>query len=184
MAGNEALAQPSSNESKSEASDPAYVETGIANVMLIDARSGEQFLDRNGLGTTSDDGLLHSFYSNAPGSQILDLVRHPGDIQHSFSEAIMFLSDWFPLGAPETKDDIFVSSKGIRLGLSPSEVRRALGRPHEVKTEKSGKLTYKYFCDDPVKCPSLAKHNMPSYSATAVFLRGRLIHYSFGYDYP
>jgi hypothetical protein len=184
MAGDGALAQPSSEASKSDASDPAYVETGVADVTLADARSGEQFLETNGPGTTSDDGLFHNFYSNGPGSEILDLVRHPGGVRHSFSEAIMFLSDWFPLGAPRTKDDVFVSSKGIRLGLSPSEVRRALGRPHKVKAEKSGKLTYKYFCDDPVKCPSLAKLNMPTYSATAVFLRGRLVHYSFGYDYP
>ena len=64
-------------------------------------------------------------------------------------------------------------------------MRRLLGKPHEVKKRRSGEVTqYKYFCDDPAKCPSLAKYNMLTYTAVAEFASGRLVKYSFGYDYP
>jgi hypothetical protein len=182
--GDECAAQADSTPSNPRTTGPVYFETGIGNVVLLDPSSGERFLNQNGIGTTSDDGLIHNFYENAAGSEILDLIKHPGDVRHSFSEVIIFRPDWFPLGAVPIKDTTFVSSKGIKLGLRASEVRRILGKPHKVKTGKSGKVTYKYFCDDPVKCPSLAKYNTPTYSATAVFLHGRLVEYSFGYDYP
>jgi len=180
----EGRAQNDAVSVKASAGDPQFVETGIAGVALNDPTSGRRFLDAAGIGTTSDDGLLHNFYSNASGVEILDLVQHPGSPRHSFSEVIIFLSDGFPLGAPKVPNEAFVSSKGIKLGLRVSEVRRLLGRPHGVTSGESGKTTYKYFCDNPGRCPSLAKYNMPTYSATAVILRGRLVSYSFGYDYP
>jgi hypothetical protein len=182
--GDECAAQVGSTASKPRTADPAYFETGIGKVALLDPNSGEQFIDTNGIGTTSDDGLIHNFYSNASYSEILDLIFHPGDIRHSFSEVSLFRPDCFPLGAAPTKSKTFVSSKGIRLGLRAADVRRILGKPHEVKTGKSGKVTYKYFCDDPAKCPSLAKYNTPTYTAVAEFASGRLVKYSFGYDYP
>jgi hypothetical protein len=97
---------------------------------------------------------------------------------------MLFRPDCFPLGAAPTKRKTFVSSKGIKLGVRAADVRRILGKPHEVKTGKSGRVTYKYFCDDPGKCPSLAKYNVPTYTAVAEFAGGRLVKYSFGYDYP
>jgi hypothetical protein len=63
-------------------------------------------------------------------------------------------------------------------------VRRILGKPHQAKTAKSGKVTYEYFCDDPARCRSLAKYNVPAYTAVAEFASGRFVKYSFGYDYP
>lgn len=182
--GNLCIAQPDSQARTPEVTDPTYFETGVANVALKNPSSGQRFVETNGLGTTSDDGLMHNFYSNASGTDILDLVEHPGSIRNSFSEIILFRQDCFPLGATATKTVSFVSSKGIKLGLRATEVRRILGKPHDVKTVKSGKVTYKYTCDDPAKCPSLAKYNMPTYTAVAEFANGRLVKYSFGYDYP
>jgi len=153
-------------------------------VALKDAKSGARFLEKNGVGTTADDGLLHNFYSSASGSEVLDLVRHPGDVRDSFSEVSILRGDCFPLGAPNVTEKEFTSARGVRLGLSASEVRRILGKPHEVKKTKSGKTKYRYFCDDPVKCPTLAKYNLPTYTAVAEFRSGRLVRYSFGYDYP
>jgi hypothetical protein len=182
--GDECAAQAGSTASKPRTADPTYFETGIGNVALLDPNSGEQFLNINGIGTTSDDGFLQTFYSNASGSQILDLVRHPGDVRYSFSEASIFLSDGFPLGAPELTAKAFVSSKGVKPGLRPTDVRRILGKPWRITKGKEGRLTYRYFCDDSARCPSLAKYKTPSYSATVIFERGRLVQYSFGYDYP
>jgi len=178
--GGECIAHPSASDSAA----PAYIETGIRGVALTNAKSGEHFLEKNGIGTTSDDGLVHIFYSNTSGSEILDLVRHPGDVRDSFSEMTILSSDCFPLGTPETANKEFVSSKGVKLGLRTSEVRQVLGKPHEVRTGKSGRTKYKYSCNDPAKCPSLARYNLPTYTAIAEFLRGRLVRYSFGYDYP
>lgn len=184
VVGDHCLAQPDSRAPTPEVTDPTYFETGIADVALLSSVSGQQFIDTNGIGTTSDDGLMHNFYSNAAYSEILDLIFHPGDVRYSFSEVMLFRPDCFPLGAAPTKIKSFVSSKGIELGLRMADVRRILGKPHEVKTGKSGRATYKYFCDDPAKCPSLAKYNVPTYTAVAEFTGGRLVKYSFGYDYP
>jgi len=182
--GSPCVAQPDAKMPKSEASDPVYVESGIAGVVLQNSDSGQQFIETHGLGTMSDDGLMHNFYENASGSEILDLIQHPGSNRHSFSEAVFFRPDCFPLGAVPIKSKRFVSSRGVKLGLGASDVRRMLGRPHEVKTRKSGKVTYKYTCDNPATCPSLAKYNVPTYTAVAEFANGRLVKYSFGYDYP
>jgi hypothetical protein len=178
--GYECIAQPGT----SRRGGPAYVEKGVGGVILRDAETGERFVKKNGLGTTSDDGLLHTFYSNAAGTEVLDFVQHPGDARHSFSQANIFASECFPLGAPEISDKQFLSSNRIKLGSRASDVRRILGKPHEVTVGKSGRTAYKYSCDDPAKCPSLAKYNTPTYTAVAEFVNGRLVRYSFGYDYP
>jgi hypothetical protein len=184
IVGDHSIAQPAASPPPPEAAYPIYIETGVAGVELMSSDSGGRFIELNGIGTTSDDGFLHNFYKNATGTEVVDLIQHPGSGRHSFAEVILFRPDWFPLGAPRIKDKSFSSSKGVKLGMGASELRRILGKPHKTKTEKSGEVTYTYHCEDAKKCPSLTRHNMPSYTAKAKFIHGRLVEYSFGYDYP
>jgi hypothetical protein len=163
--------------------DPGFVETGIHGVAFLDAASGERFIKANGAGTTADDGLMHHIYQDATGG-ILNLIQHPGALRYSFASARMLRAEAWPLGASPVDHKIFTSSKGVRLGMSTTELHRLLGRP--TRTERAGpqRTAHHYFCDAVALCPSLGRYNMPSYSARAIFSGGRLVDYAFGFDYP
>ena len=166
--------------------DPRYLETFVeagARVVLQDASSGSAFTLRNGDGTTVDDGLIHHVYSNELDTEVLDLIKHPGDSQGSFAEVALMLSDSMPFGATPVRVKRFFTSRGVHLGMAQADVLRGMGKPHR-RAARMGRETFEYRCDNPAVCPSLAVHNMPTYYATLTFKSGKVIEYRFGYEYP
>ena len=67
----------------------------------------QQFIDANGIGTMSDDGLMHNFYENASGSEVLDLYPAPGIyspfVFGSHPIPARLLSPW---GSSNQKEDV------------------------------------------------------------------------------
>jgi len=108
---------------------------------------------------------------NADGSQLLIMMFHPGDVVNTFSafkveRNLKGVKSKYRIGDRE-----FVSGKGIKIGITPQALTKALGTPLEVQKEgayikhvykQSGGLYYGYYW----------------------FKYGKLEKFWFGEDYP
>ena len=158
---------------------PAGAEESIAGIVLHDARIARSLVGEF-RPESIDAGVATYRFVNRDGSEVMTLVQHPGAEEFSFSQVSvteLTVSTgllFFP-GNPAQ----FVTSLGVRIGATRSEVDAVLGAPTK---ELDDKLIYKLTRETAEDW--LARHRMPEYLAVYRFQNGRLVAFEFGFPYP
>jgi hypothetical protein len=177
----------------------------VHGVTLGDSASGKRILgDRmtSKLHMVEREGGDFPWYvfASRDGTQTIAYRTHPGDVVNSYNEVEVRLVRIGPkqlLGhdesyyvgregsPPKLPAGSFVTTSGIRLGMTEAEVTRRIGRCFKVLGARDGMRTIRYAVEDETaRLPVLKPTNMPSYYAEYQFERGKLVRYRFGYDYP
>ncbi len=160
--------------------EPRPADLGVASILFLDAKSAIA-----GMGTTppmtgEDPPFGHVRYVNDDRSEAVAFVIHPGSSRMDFSEAIVertTASSPYPPFPGGIKS--FKSVRGIQLGMTREEVTRILGPP---KSETPDALRYQL---DKTNAKNwLARFNMPVYYGRYEFADGKLVKFSFGFEYP
>jgi hypothetical protein len=164
--------------------DPKFWDPVVSGVTLADVRTGKAFIMRHGpVGEEPEDDFPQFRCLNADGTEILALILHYGSERYAFGQFRV----WRPTPAEATQGKraavpSFVTSKGLRLGLTIEEVVASLG-PGQ-RSDHPGEVRLRYFCDSVKACPGLQRVNMPQYEAAYTFRHGRLVSIEGGYPYP
>jgi hypothetical protein len=164
---------------------PRGADPGVAGINLYDPGSTLSVLEPHPSRTPVEGSPeIHGFpgreltYLNASRTEQLVLYVPPGAINLSVSEARVGPAigehPVFP-GEPPT----FVTSRGIKLGMTQVEVTSILGPPH---TRSSEQLRYRI--DREAAQEWLAEFNLPYYEALYRFKVGRLTSFEFGFPVP
>jgi len=178
------IACASSNKVEIDLSEtPQFIDISVNDIFLQDSRSTEKVLGGNIIVITEQDLPSASVrVSNKNRSEVLILTFHPGDIKNSCSE--------FTVTAADTQEAItlsgaahFITGKGIKLGISKSDVMRILGEAYALEAHENG-LTIKYRLEGIESSAFLKRYNMPIYYGRYKFINDSLIEFSFGFEYP
>lgn len=158
---------------------PVGAEESIAGIVFHDAR-----IARSLIGEFRPDsieaGVSMYRFVNRNRTQVMTLFQYPGAEDFSFSQVSVTEqtpSTELPLfpGAPTR----FVTSLGIRIGATRSDVKALLGVPtKESDDELIHQLT------EETAASWLARHRMPEYLASYRFQNDRLVAFEFGFPYP
>jgi len=163
--------------SASASERPSYFDGSINGLHLLDTESGKVHLDD--LPPNCQVRFFPAYcYVNEESTQKITLWVHPGSFEYSVAEVFIERAsradqrDKFP-----SDIQIFQSSKGVRLGISKSELIDRLGEPHQ---ESEKLIQYraefeKYFLDT---------YNMPIYYGKYTFENGELVSFRYGFEYP
>ena len=132
-----------------------------------------------------DSNNCYHFYSTN-GKELLTLTQHPGDAK--FQVSIFRVEEVLEGGYPFRKLGVasFATEKGIRLGLSKSEIVDKLGNCYVSKDSSSEGVILYYRIESPSDSVSglLRRSNMPVYYAAYKVIGGVLREFEFGYEYP
>jgi len=121
---------------------------------------------------------------NKFGNQLLTLFFHPGNSTWAFSEfKVQILSQEVNMEKMiKLNDNEFITEKGIKLGLSKSELIRKMGRPTNTKIENGFEII-EYRIIDP-NSMMLKKYNQAEYFAIYKLKNDRIIEFHFGFVMP
>jgi hypothetical protein len=167
------------------ADDPPFVDIHIGSVTLASASSGQAFVSRFPGHVREVDGSLPFVrYVNAANTELLDLVLHPGGQATEFMEFRVrrFRTADAPTAAVASVD-AFRTGRGLRLGLTVSEVVDLLGPPDQ-RTSSGRSEGLHYRCASARRCPILQRTNMPLYYGRYFFTDGHLAAFEGGLQYP
>ena len=160
--------------------EPRPADLGVASIVFLDAKSAIARLGETPPMTGEGSPFQSARYVNDDRTETLTLIMHPGSIRMEFSEAIVELADpsvsypRFPGGAKS-----FQTLRGIKLGMTRQEVEKILGSPDSETRE-----TVRYLLDETNAKNWLARFNMPVYYGSYEFADGKLVTFSFGFEYP
>jgi len=157
-------------------------DTSVAGIIIRNVESVLYILGKQIL-LNSDS--IHTIYSKDK-KQILTLMVHPGDASNQIS--IFKISYSKTPGNPfsQLKNAEFITEKGIKLGISKSEIIGSLGSCYSVKdsTSISMVLEYKLELPNDSKTAFLARNQMPLYFANYYLINNLLESFEFGFENP
>lgn len=161
-------------------------DTAINKIALEDSVSVLNILGKDSWNAlTEDSESVKTNVYNKDKTQRLELIFHEGDNRNCFSEFRVLQNLKNNSGNDHKylllKEDHFVSSKGISLGLNPKAIEEKLGFKLEQKQGKKGELIL-FFQKDVAKDPAFKKYNMPVYYGQYIFQNDKLIEFSFGFE--
>ena len=127
----------------------------------------------------------HVFYSSDK-RQKLALTVHPGDARSQISIFKITYSDNLNEKIKEINFKEFKTEKGIKLGLTKSELIKKLGTCYLAKDSTKNGIELNYRIEQPKdsKTKLLQNNNMPIYYATYKFKNDKLQNIEFGFEYP
>lgn len=157
---------------------PKFTATKVAGLSLLDSKSTLKVFGNTLQLYNSEFGFAYYKYLNQSETEIITLISHPGAIRYSIAEVKVSKASnrkgipIFPKKNPE-----FTSDKGVALGMLRSDLTKLLGKP------SNGNETFiEYRLEG--NSSFLKKYNMPVYYGKYKFDKGKLIEYSFGFEYP
>ncbi|MBK9522515.1 MAG: hypothetical protein IPO13_13070 [Rhodocyclaceae bacterium] len=163
---------------------PKQADISISNIVLHDMASQKQVLGVD-IPFDKNADLPVATFSSADGRQFLTVSSHPGGLGE-ISEFRVSSSPGKNLVARRIASrDAFVTGKGIRLGLTKSQLVSRLGAP--LRTKGNGNfVTLEYRIEDTEQNPSkfLRFYNMPIYYGSYTFKNNYLVAFKCGFDYP
>lgn len=158
-------------------------DTSVFNIILNDRESsikqvGEKFapIERRNM------DLPYENFCSQDGKQTLTLFFHYGGVKNEFSE---FQVKYYSASDSATivKTNNFVSSKGIKLGLSKKQVVFIFGNCFMTIKKDKYSETIKYHIDDFNNSKFLQRFKYPSYYAEYEFQADKLVRFRFGFEY-
>lgn len=162
---------------------PQYIEKGLNDLKFHSPKSSQKKfgdLAWTQVISSSPPGGK-AYFASIDKKQKLTLIFHPGGSKNSFSELSVEYTKESENLTP-LKQNTFISSKGIQLGLSLNQLVHKLGKPTK-KVSHSNKTVLSYQLLDQGH-PILKKHNMPAYYGEYTFKDKILIKFSFGFTSP
>jgi hypothetical protein len=156
---------------------PSYVDDSINELHLLEAESGKDQLQS--LPPNCKDLFISAYcYVNTDRTQKVMLLIHPGDYRFRVAEVLVEkASGEDQLEIFPRPIRFFLTAKGIRLGLSQSEVIERLGEPHR---RNGNNIQYRVENDEYL----LDEYNMPIYYGNYTFENGELVSFRYGFEYP
>lgn len=132
-----------------------------------------------------DEFGQYHFYSNME-SETLTLIQHPGDSKYQISIFKVENSSKESFNYRKFKVDAFKTGKGIKLGMSKSDIVKILGKCYAPIDSTKGYIELYYTIELPndSKSKLLEKNNMPSYYASYKLWNNKLQKFEFGFEYP
>jgi hypothetical protein len=158
------------------------VDTSVYDINIRDYESAKKIIGEN---DRIDDFGQYHLYSNLE-SETLTLVQHPGDAKYQISIFKVEYSSRLSYNYRQIKVDAFKTGKGIKLGMSKSDIVKKLGKCYIPidSTKEYIKLYYKIELPNDTKSKLLEKNNMPTYYASYELLKDKLKKFEFGFEYP
>ncbi|PWK52891.1 hypothetical protein C8D97_104109 [Pleionea mediterranea] len=153
---------------------PRFFDPGINNISLAKDASNIIKLDQHNCSKL----MYRSFcFLNKQKSEMIKLTTYPGGVNYHFSyiEVSKTNNTDYPSLFKNTSQ--FATHKGIKLGLSKSEVTSILGEP--IQANKNY-IMYKSINNDSL----LKYYNMPIYKAEYWFNNDQLVEFKFGFINP
>lgn len=157
-------------------------DSSVIGISIRNANSIESVLGKE----TKLDGDRTYRNLNSDKSKYLNLTVYPGDYFNQVSVFEVGYSEQILKGDRFLDYDNFKTEKGIKLGLTKTEIIGVFGNCHKVKdsTDESVTLVYKIELPQDTKTNFLSNQNMPVYFAEYEFKKDTLIRYEFGFEYP
>ena len=171
---------------------PKVADFSIAGIKLNDAKSSLAVLGRE-ISSETDPALIedntempHAMAVNKAGTLVLTFYFHHGGEVMAFSEFKVSLASETKLtGKPIKLASVakFATGKGIKLGLSETQLINILGPPQE-RSSADGAVVLDYRIKDPEAGQSLFDYPAELYYGTYTFKAGKLTEFRFGFHYP
>ena len=167
------------NKSKCAFVDP---DTSVADIKIKNAESTLNILGKQ---TKLEGDSTHVFYSSDK-KQKLRLTVHPGDYYSQVSIFNISYSDNSKQNFRQINSSEFKTEKGIKLGISKSEIIEKLGTCYVAKdsTKNNIELNYRIELPNDSKTKLLTSNNMPIYYAKYRLTNDKLENIEFGFEYP
>lgn len=156
-------------------------DTSLSSIKLRDPESATRVLKVKRL-----NGDTTYYFQTDDKKQILGVTVHPGDGYSQVSIFQVKYLDNSKAKATPLAINQFATEKGIRLGLTKSEVISKLGNCYTTSdgTKDIIEINYRIEAPQDSKTKFLQRQNMPIYYATYKFKSDKLIEYEFGFGYP
>jgi hypothetical protein len=158
------------------------IDTSISGVNIDDRASSERILGKN---ISLNDKKLPITYSirNKTGNEVGTFISFPGGSLNEFSAFQVRHSNIFDssLGRNSLISK-FQTSRNISLGASFDLVNKLLCPSYSTTNRKKDSTFIIYRVFD--KGHNFWHFNMPSYSAKYIFVKNRLVEFTFGFDEP
>lgn len=159
-------------------------DTAVSNININDYESTERILGKNSWSKQFEQAgsLPRIEIVNRTGTQILRLFFHYGGSKNSVDEfELMSIDSTYktPKQAIHLKDEQFITSNKIRLGISKNGLVKKLGNGY--KSNVSGNVERLVYTVDG-KSNFIRRYNQPRYYIRCVFKNDILIKYSFGFE--
>ncbi|MBK9631699.1 MAG: hypothetical protein IPO62_11635 [Saprospiraceae bacterium] len=157
-------------------------DTSIAGIKIRDAKS---VLNVLGHKTNLVLDSTQIFYSNDK-KQILTMTIHPGESANQVSVFSILYATNFKEKFRLIETPEFITEKGIKLGISKSEIIDRLGTCYLAKDSSSNSILLEYKLELPndSKTGFLARNQMPIYFANYRLTNGYLEGFEFGFENP
>ena len=164
---------------KCSLSDP---DTSLAGIKLRDANSTTAIIGENE--KYYQDKVYHYYSKNK--NEILSMVTHPGDGNHSISIFNVRSAGKTKYPYKTLNVDHFKTEKGIMLGLNKEQIISKLGNCYVVKdrAKRYMELYYRIEAPSDSRTKLLESQNMPIYYASYIFRNDKLQKFEFGFEYP
>ncbi len=123
-------------------------------------------------------------FTNSLESERLQLFTHPGYGLHEFAMAeirVKAASEMPCRGCVKFPEEQYISSRGIKIGMSENELLKILGEPRQ-KTTYKGALVYNYWLMNTENRRFLARYNHEKWFGDYYFKDGKLCQYHIGFD--
>lgn len=157
-------------------------DTSLSGIILRNTTSAKKII---GAINKIDSFNRYHFYSK-DAKEMLTLTQHPGDEKNQISI--------FNVEIPNnTKEDYkklyietFKTEKGIRLGITKSELISILGDCYKTIDVTKNEIELQYLIEYPMdsKTKFLSRNNMPIYFANYEFLDDKLVSMEYGFENP
>lgn len=157
-------------------------DTSVVGVKIRDVESTLRVLGKL---TELQGDSTHVFYSRDMKQQ-LGLTVHPGDY---YSQVSIFQISYANKATSKGRQlpfKEFVTEKGIKLGISKSQLIQQLGACYMAKDSTKQGITLHYRLEHPndSKTKLLSNNNMPIYYAVYQLTHDQLVRIEFGFEYP
>nr|WP_199001127.1 hypothetical protein [Flavobacterium sp. ASV13] len=116
----------------------------------------------------------------------MTLVQHPGDVKYQISIFKVETSSKLSYNYRQIKEDSFKTGKGIKLGMSKSDIIQKLGKCYAVidSTKQYIELYYRIELPNDSKSKLLKNSGMSVYYASYKLRNDKLEKFEFGFEYP
>jgi len=170
------------NDVKQSTCDFSEPDTSVVGIKI---RNVESTLNVLGKKTSLEGDSTHVFYSSDK-KQKLGLTVHPGDYRSQVSIFNISYSDNSKQKINELNFKEFKTEKGIKLGISKSEIIKKLGNCYLAKDSTKTSIELNYRIEQPrdSKTKLLQNNNMPIYYANYKLKNDKLENIEFGFEYP
>lgn len=157
-------------------------DTSLSGIILRNPATALRII---GAANKIDSFGLYHFYSKDK-KETLTLTQHSGDENNQISIFKVELAYNANKGYKKLNIETFKTEKGIKLGLTKSELISILGDCYKIIENKNNEIEFQYFMELPndSKTNILTRNKMPIYFANYEFLDDKLVSMEFGFENP